>query len=106
MGGLCVWLSWSVWGVYRQERQTGENTERRLAQLEELLERERALDTEIERLSTDRGIEEEIRRKFEVAKAGEEVIVIVDTPASLGAGQQDAAAGFFGRFLDAIIFWK
>jgi cell division protein FtsB len=43
-----------------------------------LEQRKEFLESEIERLSTDRGMEEEIRTKFGVAAAGEELAILVD----------------------------
>ena len=105
LGFACLWLALSVWGVYTQERQTRITKGERQAYLEELQVREAALNEEIARLRTDRGIEEEIRQKFEVAKEGEEVIVIVDAPNQSGAeGAQEGRP--FGRFLQALMFWR
>jgi len=47
-------------------------------ELSELEEQQGRLESNIERLGTDWGIEQEVREKFGVAKEGEEVVVIVD----------------------------
>ena len=43
-----------------------------------LQERKEALETEVQYLSDERGIEAEMRRQFDVAKDGEKVVVIVE----------------------------
>jgi uncharacterized membrane-anchored protein YhcB (DUF1043 family) len=45
---------------------------------QELIERKAQLEERVEYLSGDRGIEEEIRKHFDVAKEGEQVVIIVD----------------------------
>jgi cell division protein FtsB len=78
LAAVIAMLSYSVWGVYIKERETLAKKNQRAAVLEELVEREQILEEEINRLNTARGIDEELRSKFEVAKDGEKVIVIVD----------------------------
>lgn len=78
---LCIPVGYLVsvaWSAYAKERETSANTIAATTELEKLKLREVALQTELERLSTERGIEEEIREKFEVGKPGEHAIVIVD----------------------------
>ena len=47
-----------------------------------LKSRKDMLESEIDRLKTDNGIEEEIRSKFSVAKPGETVVVVVNNGTS------------------------
>jgi cell division protein FtsB len=80
LGLLVIWLSYNVFGMYKKERDTRLRRIEQREVLDELEGREESLREEIERLSTERGIEEEVRSKFEVGKEGEEVIIIVDNP--------------------------
>jgi len=48
-------------------------------ELNSLNKRDDALSIELNKLSTERGLEEEIRHKFEVGKKGERLIVLVDS---------------------------
>lgn len=68
----------AVYGVYRKAQSAGVFLGEANAKLAEMKEREMYFSNEIERLNSDLGIEEEIRKKFQVAKEGEKVIVIVD----------------------------
>ena len=54
-------------------------------ELQNIQDREVFLNSEINRLSTDEGVEEEIRSKYSVAKPGEELIVIVGTTSTTSA---------------------
>jgi len=101
-----IFLAHGVWGVYQQERLTRINKNQRLAHLEGLEVREDALKEEIDRLNTDRGIEEEIRQKFEVAKEGEGVIVIVEPPSDSFETNNRPHNNIFSRFYNVIIFWR
>lgn len=95
-----------VWGVYQKEHQARINKHRRLAHLEELKAMQGALKEEIDQLSTGRGIDEEIRQKFEVAKEGERVIVIVESPLNkhLSEGKKDE--NILKKLLGAVLFWR
>ncbi len=102
---LTFFLARGVWGVYVQERDTRITKNQRVAHLEELEGRESALQEELDRLDTERGVEEEIRRKFEVAREGEKVIVIVDAPTNAGEDSGGNPKGFWRSFFDTVVFW-
>ncbi len=66
-----------------------------------LLSRRDFLNAEVTRLSTEKGIEIEIRKKFRVAKPGEELVVIIDDDGkeeASGSLAKKGIAGFFERF--------
>ncbi len=103
---ISVFLIHGVWGVYQQERLTRINKSQRLEYLKGLKTREDALQKEINHLNTKRGMEEEIRQKFEVAKNGEKVIVIVEPPVSDSGVEDKRSSNIFDRILDSIVFWR
>lgn len=103
---VSILLSHGVWEVFKQERQTRINKNQRLTHLEELEIRKNALQEEINRLNTERGVEEEIRQKFEVAKEGEEVIVIVDPPLSDSFSEDEISKNLFRNLIESVIFWR
>jgi len=47
-------------------------------ELNELLDRKAGLEGKVEYLREERGIESEIRKHFDVAKEGEQVVVLLD----------------------------
>lgn len=67
---------------------TAERLSKSLRELAHLQEREMKLQGEIVRLGTERGQEEEVRSRYEVARPGEKVIIVVDAPTEA----QEAAA--------------
>ncbi len=52
------------------------------AEVSELREQKLRLEKEVEYLSNDRGIEAEMRRQFDIALPGEEVVVILEDQAT------------------------
>jgi len=74
---VIVWLLWLVWGIARKEevaRRAVSETETELASLKE---RRLNLENHMAELSTARGQEAALRQTYGVAKAGEEVIIVV-----------------------------
>ena len=75
---LAVFLSTAVYHRYVVATDTKEKLEERRVDLEALQLRAEVLNTKVEYLENERGIEEELRNRFDVAKEGEQVVVIID----------------------------
>ena len=73
-----VFVLSATWGMFQKSRLAGSNATLAEEAVAGLENRERALSEDIVGLSTERGIEEEIRERFMVAKMGERVIIIAD----------------------------
>jgi cell division protein FtsB len=73
-----VFLAGAVWDVAQKERIA--RAERDVAEKKwsDLTLRRNALKADVATLSTERGVEEEIREKYPLVKEGEELIVLVD----------------------------
>lgn len=97
LGLIVIWLSFVVWSMYEKERDTRLKRIEQREILNELEGRESSLREEIERLSTERGIEEEVRSKFEVGKDGEEIIIIVDNPEGANAEKKETEKTFWQK---------
>jgi len=84
--------------IARSERDIASHT------LSDLESRTAELKTSLVRLKSERGMEEEVRQKYTVAKPGEEVVIVVDDSAKKGknGGATDTKsiwnrlASFFG----------
>lgn len=74
---LVILLGKSVYGRYTVERDMAERRERSELELELKLKRRDQLGERVEYLEGDRGQEEEIRKNFDVAKEGEQVIILM-----------------------------
>ena len=79
---VCAVFAKGTWGVYKKARFAKENRDIAEQELHELSERKIALEEELARLDTKRGMEEEMRQKFDVGYEGEHLIVLVDAPES------------------------
>lgn len=73
-----LYLVSGVWEVYRKALLARDQRNLAQQEVEELRLREMELRSKIEALNTERGLEKEIRERFDVAKEGERVVVIVD----------------------------
>lgn len=68
----------SIMSLVRKNRETAIAKEAARNELQSLEERQKKLEQDIKGLSTDKGIEKNIRQQFQVAKDGEGVVVIVN----------------------------
>jgi cell division protein FtsB len=73
---VAVFISHASWKMYMTSKEALAKKEKAEAELRLLEMRVRDLEGDIMRLSTERGVEEEIRDRFMVAKEGESVIII------------------------------
>ncbi len=71
-------FSVSVYERYSIERTMAARREALAIELKELEQQAASLEASVERLKSDRGIEEEIRDRYQVSKKGEQIVVIVD----------------------------
>lgn len=93
-----------VRGAYllmKKERQSARDARELQAKVVELGEREETLKAEIESLHTESGIEEEIKSRYNVAKPGELVAVIIDRDAATSTEPQRLP--WYKRLWNAII---
>lgn len=72
-----VLFSFNVIKLIDKERETTRNKVIELNKIEELTARENSLNSDIEKLGTDSGIEATIRNNYQVTKPGEKVVSIV-----------------------------
>ncbi len=70
-------MAWAVWGVYGKHQEAKARKQLLAEEYATMTEREHALTEKLDHLQTERGMEEEIRAKFQVARPGEEIIVLL-----------------------------
>lgn len=75
---LVILLVNAVFNMYGRYREADIRADRARAEIISLEGRKRELSEDLVRLSSPRGREEELRRQFNVAAEGEEIIVIID----------------------------
>ena len=79
-----------VYGIYVKGQESAKDRSAAERELADLKTREEMLSSKLNYVNTDRGLEEEIREKFNVAKQGESVIVLVDKPVVASTTENDA----------------
>ena len=75
---LVLLLSRAVWGVYTKSRLAAGGRAGAESRLAEVEKRRDTLLADVERLNSERGIEEEVRRNLSVIREGEKVINLVE----------------------------
>ena len=74
---ILIIFAYNMIGLIQKEGETRRKKIVELENIENLRKRQSNLDTNIAKLNTDEGVEELIREKYQVAKAGESVIRIL-----------------------------
>jgi cell division protein FtsB len=97
---LVLFMSKQVYDIYKKETLSRENLQSISGEYNSLKSRQKMLTSEIDRLKTDEGIEEEIRDKFSVAKPGEQVVVIVDSSSTVEDSAKNSNVGFWQKIID------
>lgn len=97
---LLVFATRGAWRMYqkaviaRAERIEAEHS------LAELESRAKEFEANIMRLKSERGIEEEIRQKYTVARPNEEMVVVVDETSKKGKNDEtQREQSLWGKFL-------
>ena len=96
---VCLFLAHGVWDVYGKYEKSKEIADRVSANLSSLQAREGSLGQEIASLGTPEGKEKEIRDRFGVVKAGENVVVVEDDASATGQTMGTWGSGWWSRFL-------
>lgn len=95
---LIIFLAKATYNIYQKAKFSSESYDSVNGEYLELKERSDMLNSEIDRLKTESGIEEEIRGKFNVAKPGETVVTIVNS--NISDNDTDEQDGFWTKFLN------
>lgn len=85
-----VMLIPGVYSIYVKLGESGKDRKAAERELADLEEREQMLTQKVDQGKTERGLEEQIREKFNVAKEGESVIVLVDKSVIASTTQNEA----------------
>jgi len=101
---LALFGAMAAWSVFHKERIVKNELTRTSQNLTDLKERQSALQAILSSLDTDRGVENEVRKRFPLTKSGEEVIVLLDAkddpntaPAEKKTGLWSFILGWFKR---------
>lgn len=99
---LVVFLARATWKAYNESVETKKQVALMQAEFDEVYSRTNSLSQGLASLKTQEGIEKEIRKKFSVAKEGEQVVVVIEDNATPTTSDIQENKGFFGRLIDGI----
>jgi cell division protein FtsB len=94
---LIFFLARSTYDIYKKYRMSADDYAAVKKDYDGLTVRKEMLTSEINKLNTDSGMEEEIRSKFDVAKPGETVVVVIDSTSSTSTDQNNSKGGFWSN---------
>ncbi len=77
LGVLLATVGAAAWRMYGKAEEARIAHDESVSALEALTQRREVVEKSLSKLSTERGIEEEIRLRYQLAKPGEEQIVLV-----------------------------
>lgn len=80
--GLFLFLAHASWGAYTTSATAYETRAEVEAEHQALAARKNALSKDIERLKTERGVEAELRSRFDVGHEGERLVILLDPPST------------------------
>jgi cell division protein FtsB len=97
---LVILVGWSAYTRFEIAMEMSDRRQAAEAEAQELQIRKDSLSKEVEYLSNERGIEAEMRRQFDVALEGEQVVVILEgggpavLPLSTSTAEEDEASWY------------
>lgn len=96
-----IFLGNATWNAYQGYSKAKEKEEHVVRQLEALTERKEGIEKDLNRLQTQRGVEAELRQRYNVGKEGEEVVVVVSEKNNLET-EESNERGFVATLWHAI----
>lgn len=97
---LLAFTARAAWGIYEKDRASAERLAQAQANVAKLQGQQASLEGRIAYLSTDQGVEAELREKYRAVKDGESVAVVVDpASSSAAAASSTPSAGWLDSFL-------
>jgi cell division protein FtsB len=99
---VVIVFAYNLVGLLEKERETSKRKELALDQIETLKKRQSTLENDIARLETDEGVEAAIREKYQVVKAGEKVVTIVDEEEKVNQSDEANRPHGFWNFIKRI----
>ncbi len=87
---VVIWLGKGVWDRFQVERDTFLKRVEVESELRTLKDRRDVLEARVIYLEEERGVEAEIRRNFDVAREGETMVVLLNSPATSSESKEIA----------------
>ena len=89
---LAILMTWSAYNRYQKSQIMAARRFESEIEVQHLRDQKSALEKQVNYLKDERGIEAEMRRQFDVALPGEQVVVIVDDKNKQGSATTAAAS--------------
>jgi cell division protein FtsB len=108
---LSILLSISVYNRFVVTEDMKAKLDARRVTLEELQGRALMLESKVKYLENDRGVEEELRNRFDVAKQGEKVVILIEPVSgkqksvTSSAESAETATSSKKSFFEILRFW-
>ncbi len=103
LGLVAILLLKPVWNVYQKKVESKNNNQTVEKELGALQDRQAVLASQVTTLTSQAGTEEEIRSKFNVAKEGEKMVIIVDRDLSEPPVVPSEDQGFFKKMWNSFV---
>jgi len=95
LGLVIIFFTWNVVGLMNRMQNTVKYRQIEEDKIAELTERQNKLSIDIANLKTEKGLEENIREKFGLAKEGEEMIIVIEDKESNNFAKEAQSSKFF-----------
>jgi cell division protein FtsB len=106
---ITILLSISTYNRYVVAKDMEAKLEARRGELDELERRAKAIESKVEYLKDERGVEEELRNRFDAVREGEQVVILLDERGQKKEEKQeeiiDTEESFLQVFLERFKFW-
>lgn len=101
---LTTCMAYGAFSAYQKKEVASDRRSELTAELAVLEQRASELENDIEMLEDPRGIEAELRSRYEVGREGEEMIVLIEDemPTNIEKKEVEKKTGFWGKMLEAI----
>lgn len=96
---ICFILVKAAWNIHQKSKITNERLVHANEEIRKLEDRYKVLNTKVVALSTDRGIEAEMRTKYRAVKNGEMVAVIIDGKGAAPTAAPPEKTSFWKKIL-------
>ena len=106
---LTVLLMSAVWERYTVSKEMKERLDDKYAELEIIQQRAETIESKVEYLKNERGVEEELRNRFDVAREGEQVVILLDDEEREDKNKTSDETEVLVKersFLDTLFFWR
>lgn len=97
---VVIFLARAAYHIYATEKVSADNYAAVLKNYNDLKVREAMLGTQINKLNTESGQEEEIRSKFSVAKPDESVVMVINSTSGNPATSTNQNTSIWQKFLN------